>query len=149
MCRTSSAGRQKSCGRQNFYISCDPDEETLPYVAERVGASPILYHPTVRTFDGRFPNTVKLTAVRSEFSAEIQRKIPADNPARFIHTAALGPPFVRRILCGSGMGASDLGRTHLQPNAHDTTLTWIFHCEPVQARPLFKPNLDCSYLRNL
>jgi predicted TIM-barrel fold metal-dependent hydrolase len=67
---------------ENFFISCDPDEETLPYVAERVGSSHILYASDYPHFEGRFPNTVKLTAGRSQFSPEIPRKILADNPAR-------------------------------------------------------------------
>jgi uncharacterized protein len=89
---------------ENFFISCDPDEETLPYVAERVGASHILYASDYPYFDGRFPNTVKLTAGWSEFSAEVQRKILGDNLARLYYEAPLGPPFVHRRTCGFWMG---------------------------------------------
>jgi predicted TIM-barrel fold metal-dependent hydrolase len=66
----------------NFFISCDPDEETLPFVAEFVGADRILYASDYPHFDGRFPNTVKYTAGRKEFSAAVRAKILEDNPRR-------------------------------------------------------------------
>ncbi len=66
----------------NFFISCDPDEETLPYVASFVGADHILYASDYPHFDGRFPDTVKLTAGREEFSEDDRRKILWDNPRR-------------------------------------------------------------------
>ena len=67
---------------ENFFISCDPDEETLPYVAKTVGIERILYASDYPHFDGRFPNTVKFTAERPEFSADDRRKILQDNPTR-------------------------------------------------------------------
>jgi uncharacterized protein len=67
---------------ENFFISCDPDEETLPFVVNFVGAEHILYASDYPHFDGRFPNTVKLTARPEVFPPEVQRKILADNPAR-------------------------------------------------------------------
>ncbi len=67
---------------ENFFISCDPDEETLPYVVERVGADRILYASDYPHFDGRFPDTVKFTAGRKEFSPEVRCKILHENPSR-------------------------------------------------------------------
>ena len=67
---------------ENFFISCDPDEETLPYVAKFVGAEHILYASDYPHFDGRFPDTVKLTAGRKEFGEGERRKILYDNPRR-------------------------------------------------------------------
>ncbi|MFZ1888511.1 MAG: amidohydrolase family protein [Candidatus Binataceae bacterium] len=67
---------------ENFFISCDPDEETLPYVVEHVGADRILYASDYPHFDGRFPDTVKFTAGRKEFSPEVRRKILHENPVR-------------------------------------------------------------------
>ncbi len=67
---------------ENFFISCDPDEETLPFVVNFVGAERILYASDYPHFDGRFPNTVKLTARPEVFPPEVQRKILADNPVR-------------------------------------------------------------------
>ncbi|MGH7934852.1 MAG: amidohydrolase family protein [Candidatus Binataceae bacterium] len=67
---------------ENFFISCDPDEETLPYVVEVVGADHVLYASDYPHFDGRFPDTVKLTAGRECFTPETRRKILWDNPRR-------------------------------------------------------------------
>jgi predicted TIM-barrel fold metal-dependent hydrolase len=67
---------------ENFFISCDPDEETLPYVVDAVGAGHILYASDYPHFDGRFPDTVKLTAGRKEFDTSVQRKILLENPTR-------------------------------------------------------------------
>jgi hypothetical protein len=70
---------------ENFFISCDPDEETLPYVTNFVGADRILYASDYPHFDGRFPNTVRFTADRKEFTPEVQRKILDENP-RHLYT---------------------------------------------------------------
>jgi len=67
---------------ENFFISCDPDETMLPFVAEFIGADHILYASDYPHFDGRFPYSVSLTAERPEFNAETQRKILWDNPRR-------------------------------------------------------------------
>jgi uncharacterized protein len=67
---------------ENFFISCDPDEETLPFVANFVGPEHILYASDYPHFDGRFPNTVKLTARPEVFPPDVQRKILWDNPRR-------------------------------------------------------------------
>ena len=67
---------------ENFFISCDPDEETLPFVANFVGPEHILYASDYPHFDGRFPDTVKLTARPKVFPPEVQRKILWENPRR-------------------------------------------------------------------
>lgn len=67
---------------ENFFISCDPDEETLPFVVNFVGADHILYASDYPHFDGRFPDSVKLTARPEVFPPETQRKILWDNPRR-------------------------------------------------------------------
>jgi predicted TIM-barrel fold metal-dependent hydrolase len=66
----------------NFFISCDPDEETLPFVVDFVGAEHILYASDYPHFDGRFPDTVKLTARPEVFPPAVQRKILWDNAKR-------------------------------------------------------------------
>jgi predicted TIM-barrel fold metal-dependent hydrolase len=67
---------------ENFFISCDPDEETLPFVVNFVGSDHVLYASDYPHFDGRFPDTVKLTARPEVFPPEVQRKILQDNPLR-------------------------------------------------------------------
>ena len=60
----------------------DPDEATLAYVAKMVGSNHILYASDYPHCDGRFPNTAKFTANRTEFTLEDQRRILHENPAR-------------------------------------------------------------------
>jgi hypothetical protein len=67
---------------ENFFISCDPDEETLPYVVSHVGADHIMYASDYPHFDGRYPYSVKYTAGRAEFPVEVQRKILHENAER-------------------------------------------------------------------
>ena len=66
----------------NFFISCDPDEETLPFVANFVGPEHIIYASDYPHFDGRFPDTVKLTARPEVFPLEVQKMILWDNARR-------------------------------------------------------------------
>lgn len=66
----------------NFFISCDPDEATLPYVTDFLGASHILYASDYPHFDGRFPYSVRLTVARSQFDEQTRRKILWENPQR-------------------------------------------------------------------
>lgn len=66
---------------ENFFISCDPDEATLPFVAHVMGAEHLLYASDYPHFDCRFPYSVTLTA-RPEFDQETRRKILWDNPRR-------------------------------------------------------------------
>jgi predicted TIM-barrel fold metal-dependent hydrolase len=67
---------------ENFFISCDPDEATLPYVVNSIGADRFLYASDYPHFDSRFPYSVKLTVARHEFGPDTQRKILWDNPRR-------------------------------------------------------------------
>jgi uncharacterized protein len=67
---------------ENFFISCDPDEDILPFVVDYVGAEHILYASDYPHFDGRFPHSVKLTARPEAFALEVQRKILCENPRR-------------------------------------------------------------------
>jgi len=72
----------EAAASKNFFVSCDPDEATLPYVVRTVGAEHILYASDYPHFDGRYPNTVKLTAGRPEFSDLERRQILYENPRR-------------------------------------------------------------------
>lgn len=67
---------------ENFFISCDPDETTLPLVAGTLGVNHLLYASDYPHFDGRFPLSVKLTVARPEFDADARRKILWENPRR-------------------------------------------------------------------
>jgi len=60
---------------ENFFISCDPNGETLPLVTNFAGGDHILHASDYPHFDGRFPDTVKLTERPEVFPPEVQRKI--------------------------------------------------------------------------
>jgi len=64
------------------FVSCDPDESTLPVCVEALGAERILYASDYPHFDSRFPNTAKLIAERPELSEEAKRKILGENARR-------------------------------------------------------------------
>ncbi len=66
---------------ENFFISFDPDEATLPFVTQFIGAEHLLYASDYPHFDSRFPYSVALAA-RPEFDQETRRKILWDNPRR-------------------------------------------------------------------
>ena len=65
-----------------FFISCDPDESTLPAVAQAIGSNHILYASDYPHFDSRFPYSVKLTADRPELDSLTRRNILWNNPRR-------------------------------------------------------------------
>jgi predicted TIM-barrel fold metal-dependent hydrolase len=68
---------------ENFFISCDPDEAMLPFVARSIGVERLLYASDYPHFDSRFPHSVSLNAARPEFDRTAQHKILWDNPRRF------------------------------------------------------------------
>ena len=78
---------------ENFFISCDPDEATLPYVANVVGSDHIFYASDYPHFDGRFPNTVKFTADRPEFSMDGSAPDPAGKSIAAIYAVEIASPF--------------------------------------------------------
>jgi predicted TIM-barrel fold metal-dependent hydrolase len=69
------------CGR--VFVSCEPEEKTLPYVAEWIGADNLLYPSDYPHWDGAFPDSADELAERTDVSHELKRKIFFDNPQRF------------------------------------------------------------------
>ncbi|MFN0070821.1 MAG: amidohydrolase family protein [Chloroflexota bacterium] len=68
------------CGR--VYVSCEPEEKTLSYVAEWIGADQLLFPSDYPHWDGAFPNSVEELSERDDVSEELKRKIFFDNPQR-------------------------------------------------------------------
>src|SRR6266849_4754509 len=68
------------CGR--VFVSCEPEEKTLPYVAEWLGADHILFPSDYPHWDGAFPEAVNELMVREDVSDQLKRKIFCDNPQR-------------------------------------------------------------------
>lgn len=69
-----------TCGR--VFVSCEPEEKTLPYVAEWLGEDNILYPSDYPHWDGAFPDSVDELAERTDVSEALKRKIFFDNPQR-------------------------------------------------------------------
>jgi len=67
-----------------FFISCDPDEETLPDVVARVGEDRILYASDYAHWDSNFPNSVRYIAENLNLSDTAKAKILGGNAARFL-----------------------------------------------------------------
>lgn len=68
--------------RRQCFVSADPDEKTIPYVVETVGADNIVFGSDYPHFDMKFPGAVAAVRDRKELSAEAKRKIMYETPAR-------------------------------------------------------------------
>ncbi len=65
------------------YISCECEEDTLEYVAEKIGDDKILYASDYWHWDGKFPGTVSAIADRPKLPEASKRKILGENAKRF------------------------------------------------------------------
>jgi predicted TIM-barrel fold metal-dependent hydrolase len=70
-----------SCGR--VFVSCEPEENTLPYAAQWMGEDNILYASDYPHWDAKFPDSVSSLASRDDITDSQKRKIFFDNPSRF------------------------------------------------------------------
>jgi predicted TIM-barrel fold metal-dependent hydrolase len=66
----------------NVYVTCKPDEQSLPYVIQRYGADFLLFPSDYPHFDCAFPFATSLLADREDITPEEKRKIFGDNPRR-------------------------------------------------------------------
>jgi predicted TIM-barrel fold metal-dependent hydrolase len=66
-----------------IYYSCECEEETLPYVLDRVGNDVILYASDFPHWDSNYPHTVKSIADRTTLSDDQKRKVLSENARRF------------------------------------------------------------------
>jgi predicted TIM-barrel fold metal-dependent hydrolase len=69
------------CGR--LYYACEPEEKTIPYVAEWVGIDQLLYASDYPHWDSEWPNTVRTLLEREDLSLEQKQKILGENALRF------------------------------------------------------------------
>jgi predicted TIM-barrel fold metal-dependent hydrolase len=65
------------------FVSCEPEEKTLPYVAEWIGAEHLLFPSDYPHWDGAFPNSVEELSERDDVARELKHKIFFENPQRF------------------------------------------------------------------
>jgi predicted TIM-barrel fold metal-dependent hydrolase len=68
--------------KRQCFVSADPDEDTVPYVADLVGEEVILWASDYPHPDAKFPGAVDHFLARPGLSADRQRKILWDNPSR-------------------------------------------------------------------
>lgn len=68
--------------RRQCFISAEPDEQTLPYVVERVGADRLVFGTDYPHFDTKFPGAVAELRGRPDLSPEAKQQIMWENPAQ-------------------------------------------------------------------
>jgi predicted TIM-barrel fold metal-dependent hydrolase len=68
------------CGRA--LVSCEPEEKTLPYVAEWLGADHMLFPSDYPHWDSAFPEAVNELIEQQDVSDQLKRKIFCENPQR-------------------------------------------------------------------
>jgi uncharacterized protein len=66
----------------NVFVTCKPDEESLPYVIQRYGSDFIIFPSDYPHFDCAFPLSTSLLMDREDITPEEKRKIMTDNPKR-------------------------------------------------------------------
>lgn len=65
------------------FVSCEPEEKTLPYVAQWIGEENILFASDYPHWDSDFPQAVASLADRQDVSEALKRKIFFENPQRY------------------------------------------------------------------
>jgi hypothetical protein len=63
-------------------VSCEPEEKSLAWVTESLGADKIVYASDYPHWDCEFPNSVRAISRRAELSDETKRAILCDNARR-------------------------------------------------------------------
>jgi predicted TIM-barrel fold metal-dependent hydrolase len=66
----------------NCFISCEPDEEMLPYVVQRYGDRKLVYASDYYHWDCHFPDTVKMVVERNDLSEQSKKRILSENAAQ-------------------------------------------------------------------
>ena len=69
--------------RDQCYISFDPDDSQVPYVAQCVGSDKLFYASDYPHFDAKFPDSANIVLDRTDLTDEQKRLMLSDNPIRF------------------------------------------------------------------
>jgi predicted TIM-barrel fold metal-dependent hydrolase len=67
----------------NWFFAMEPEEETVPYVIERIGDDKILFASDYPHWDGMFPYVTATIRGRKDISAQAKTKILGENAKRF------------------------------------------------------------------
>lgn len=68
---------------RDWFFATEPEEETLPYVIDRIGVEKVLFASDYPHWDGRFPHVVSTIRMREDISEEAKAKILGENAKRF------------------------------------------------------------------
>jgi uncharacterized protein len=74
--------------QRHCFVSCDPDEKMMNYVATVLGDDNILFASDYPHFDAMFPGAVTAVADREELSESSKKKILGANAARLLEPSA-------------------------------------------------------------
>jgi len=70
---------------ENCYYAAEPEETTIPYVAQMVGEDRLLYASDYSHWDCLCPDSVKLLNERTDLSDNLKRKLFGENAARLFN----------------------------------------------------------------
>jgi hypothetical protein len=68
--------------RGNWFYAAEPEENALPYVADRVGGDVILFASDYPHWDGGFPYMVSTVRERKDISEQLKQKVLCENGKR-------------------------------------------------------------------
>jgi uncharacterized protein len=74
-----------------LFYSFEPEEKTLPYVAQWVGEDQLLYASDYPHWDSEWPDTTRTLLDRDDLSPALKRKLLCDNALRFYGIQAAVP----------------------------------------------------------
>jgi predicted TIM-barrel fold metal-dependent hydrolase len=69
--------------RGNWFFAMEPEEETLPYVIERIGDDKILFASDYPHWDGMFPYVTSTIRGRKDISERAKERVLGENAKRF------------------------------------------------------------------
>lgn len=69
--------------RDQCYITFDPDDASVPYVAQCVGSDKLFYASDYPHFDSKFPESANIVLDRTDLTNEQKKLMLSDNPITF------------------------------------------------------------------
>jgi predicted TIM-barrel fold metal-dependent hydrolase len=69
--------------RGQLYVSCEPEESTIPHAVEALGPYFILYASDYPHWDSDFPDSTRPLRERKDLSEVVKRRIMGDNARVF------------------------------------------------------------------
>jgi predicted TIM-barrel fold metal-dependent hydrolase len=78
-------------GNGRCWVSCEPEEKTISYVADWIGEDQIIYASDYPHWDGGWPTTVDTILKRDDLSDPLKRKILGENAMRFYGLTVRAP----------------------------------------------------------